>query len=62
MTKKKVCKKCKLFIRGGECPICKGTDFSTTWKGRIIILNVEKSEVAKKLGVAQPGEYAVRVR
>ena len=31
-------------------------------KPDIIILDVEKSEIAKKLGVAQPGEYAVRVR
>ncbi len=62
MTKKKVCKKCKLFVRGNECSICKGTDFSTTWKGRIIILNVEKSDIAQKLGVTLPGEYAVRVR
>lgn len=62
MAKKKVCKKCKLFVKGNECPNCHGTDFYTTWKGRIIILDPAKSEIAKKMGVDKVGEYAIRVR
>ena len=39
---KKVCKKCKIFVDEGACPICQGSDFITTWKGKISILNAEK--------------------
>jgi len=31
MAKKKVCKKCKLFVEGPQCPICNGKQFSTNW-------------------------------
>jgi len=62
MTRKKACKKCKIFVKGNECQICKGTDFTTSWKGRIIILDAEKSEIAKKLGINLKGEYAIKIR
>jgi DNA-directed RNA polymerase subunit E" len=35
---------------------------SEDWSGLIIILDPEKSEIAKKLGVKAKGKYAVRVR
>lgn len=60
--KKKVCKKCKLFVEGDICPICKGNQFTTTWQGRINILDVSKSIIAKKLGITAKGEYAIKVR
>ena len=62
MAKKKACKKCKLFVQGSECPLCKGTDFTTGWKGRIIIFNAEKSEIAKKLEISVKGEYAIKTK
>ena len=62
MTKKKVCKKCKLFVDGNECPVCRGKQFSNNWQGRISILNAEKSNIAKKIGIAHNGEYAIKVR
>jgi len=60
--KKKVCKKCKIFVSGNECPICKGNQFSTNWQGRINILDVENSDIAKKIGIKVNGEYAIKVR
>ena len=60
--KKKACKKCKLFVDGSECPICKGTDFSTNWQGRISILDPNKSSIAKKIGITVKGEYAIKLR
>ena len=57
----KVCKKCRLFVTGSQCPICKGTNFSTNWKGKIIIRDPKKSEVAKKMGITVKGEYAIKV-
>ncbi len=59
---KKVCRKCKLFVSGNECPLCKGNEFTENWKGKIIILNPEKSEIAKKLNIKTKGEYAIKIR
>ena len=60
--KKKACKKCRLFVEGNECPICKGNQFSTNWQGRIVILDPNKSDIAKKIGITVKGEYAIKVR
>ncbi len=62
MVKKKVCKKCKMFVDGNECPNCKGNQFSTNWQGRITITDPEKSAIAKKIGIKAKGEYAIKVR
>ena len=62
MTKKKACKKCKIFVEGEVCPICKGNEFVPNWKGRIHIIDHEKSEIAKKAGYTHDGEYAIKVR
>jgi len=59
--KKKVCKKCKVFVEGDECPFCKGNQFVTNWKGRIHILDANKSEIAKKIDIKVKGEYAIKV-
>ncbi len=61
MSKKKACKKCKIFVEGDECPICKGGQFILNWKGRILIADAERSDIAKKIGVKVKGEYAIKV-
>lgn len=60
--KKKVCKGCKLFVEGNECPVCKGNQFSTNWQGRLTILDANKSLIANKIGINVKGEYAIKVR
>ncbi|MEA2036753.1 MAG: transcription elongation factor subunit Spt4 [Nanoarchaeota archaeon] len=60
--KKKACKKCKLFVDGNECPVCKENRFSTNWQGRLAIIDANKSLIAKKLGITVKGEYAIKVR
>lgn len=62
MVKKKACKSCKIFVKGNECPLCKGTDLTTSWKGRIVVFDQSKSEIAQKLGVKVKGEYAIKTR
>ena len=62
MVKKKVCKKCKIFVDGNECPICHGNQFTTNWQGRINILDPEKSDIAKKIGIKKKGEYAIKAK
>lgn len=62
MAKKKVCKRCKLFVEGSSCPNCGNASFSTSWQGRLYITDVANSEIAQKLGVKLKGEYAIKVR
>ena len=59
---KKVCKKCKIFVEGNECPVCKSNQFSVNWQGRLHILDANKSSIAKKIGIAVKGEYAIKAR
>ena len=60
--KKKVCKKCKIFVDGETCPICKKNSFSTNWQGRIYFIDANKSTIAKKINVEVKGEYAIKVK
>jgi len=60
-VKLKACKKCRLFVHGGQCPICKGTNFTTSWKGKITVLDPVNSEIAKKIGIEAKGDYAIKV-
>lgn len=61
MTKKKACKKCKIFVEGDECPNCHSAQFVLNWKGRIHIIDSKKSDIAKKMGIDVKGEYAIKV-
>jgi len=62
MAKKKACKSCKMFVDGDVCPSCKGNNFSTNWQGRLHVIDSNKSEIAKKIGITMTGEYAIKVR
>ncbi len=58
----KACKNCKYIVESGDvCPICKGTDLTTNWKGFVIIVDPSNSEIAKKMGITIPGKYALRL-
>lgn len=59
---RKICKNCKLFVTKDTCPLCKGHQFSDSFKGRVFIMNPEKSQVAKNMGLKAAGEYAIKVR
>jgi len=59
--KKKACSKCKAFVDGGECPLCKGKQFTTAWKGRVYIIDDENSMIAEKASIAKKGEYAIKI-
>lgn len=60
--KKKVCKRCRLFVEGNKCPACGSEQFGVTWYGRIYVIDAVKSEIAKKINIKVKGEYAIRVR
>ncbi|MFH1450862.1 MAG: transcription elongation factor subunit Spt4 [archaeon] len=59
---KKACKNCRKITEESVCPVCNSADLSTRWRGLAVIINPEKSEVAKKLEINQKGEYALIVQ
>ena len=58
---KRACRSCKYLTDSNKCPLCHLDQFSESWKGRLVILNAEKSEIAKKVGIKVKGEYAIKV-
>lgn len=57
---KKMCKICKRLVTGSKCPICQSDKLNESWKGRVIIIDVSKSKIAKKMKLDAAGEYALR--
>lgn len=58
----KACKNCRVIIAQGEvCPLCGSSNLTTKWNGYVVILNAEKSELAKKLGITTNGTYALNI-
>ena len=63
MAKPKACKLCNTMVEEGDkCPNCGSKEITENFKGRAVILNPEKSEVAKKLNLKQSGNYAIKTR
>lgn len=63
MVKPKACKLCNTMVEEGDkCPSCGSKEITENFKGRAVILNPEKSEVAKKLNLKQGGNFAIKVR
>ena len=62
MSKKKACRRCKLFVEGDKCPGCDASDFTNTWQGRLFIQDAQRSLIAEKIGIKTKGEYAIKVR
>ncbi|HPD82092.1 MAG TPA: transcription elongation factor subunit Spt4 [Candidatus Pacearchaeota archaeon] len=63
MAKIKACKMCNTIVEEGDkCPNCSSKELTEGSKGRIVILNPEKSEVAKKLNMKEKGNFAIKTR
>ncbi len=62
MTKQKACKICNTIHENEKCPNCDSKESTETFKGRIIILNPEKSEIAQKLNLKNKGNFAIKTR
>lgn len=41
--------------------MCNTTDLTSKWTGYVAMLNVEKSEVAKRMGIKINGSYAISI-
>jgi DNA-directed RNA polymerase subunit E" len=59
--KELACRKCRMLTHEKACPNDGSTELSNEWSGLIVILDVEKSQVAKTLGITRPGRYALKV-
>ncbi len=55
------CKNCRALTSEKKCPVCGSTNLTTNWKGLVHVINVEKSEIAKKLGIKSNGTFALEV-
>ena len=62
MAKQKACKICKKIYDGEKCLDCGSKESTESFKGRVFILNTEKSEIAKKLNIKQKGNFAIKTR
>ncbi|MBI2044321.1 DNA-directed RNA polymerase subunit E'' [Candidatus Pacearchaeota archaeon] len=60
--KQKACRNCNRIFEGEKCPNCGSTEWTESFKGRIIVLNPEKSEIANKLNFKNKGNFAVKTR
>ena len=63
MTKTRACKICNTIFESGEkCPKCGSKETTESYKGRIIVLNPEKSEIAQKINLKEKGTFAIKTR
>jgi DNA-directed RNA polymerase subunit E" len=61
-TKEKVCRNCRLFVKGDSCPICNESNFSRSWKGMVMVNNPNESDIAKTLKITVKGKYCLWVK
>jgi len=59
MPKLKACKKCRYIHSEDKCPKC-GSISTDSWKGKIEIVDPEKSKIAKNLRLSEKGTYAIK--
>jgi len=57
----RACKVCRRIMEDEVCPVCRVTT-SQYWSGYLCVIDPEKSEIAQKMGLKVPGEYAMKVR
>lgn len=62
MSKEKACKLCKTIFEGDRCPRCESREVTDSFKGRIAVINPEKSEIAQKLNIKEKGNFAIKVK
>ncbi len=58
----KVCRECHRVVDGETCVVCGTANVSEDWTGYLVIIDPERSDVAKKMNIKLPGRYALKVR
>lgn len=62
MAKAKACKICKTIHTEEKCTRCESKESIDSFKGRIVVIDPEKSEIAQKIGIKEKGNFAIKVR
>jgi DNA-directed RNA polymerase subunit E" len=62
MVKPKACKICNTIYEEDKCPKCESRESTDNFKGRIVVLNPEQSEIASKLKLKSKGNFAIKTR
>jgi DNA-directed RNA polymerase subunit E" len=57
-----VCRECHRVVEGESCAVCGSSNISTDWSGYLVIIDPERSDVAKRMNIKLPGRYALKVR
>lgn len=57
----KACKNCRSITELNKCPRCNG-ETSREWQGYLVVIDPDKSELARKMGIHAAGRYALRVK
>ncbi|WP_456468279.1 transcription elongation factor subunit Spt4 [Archaeoglobus sp.] len=56
------CRNCKFInVDSSICKNCGSSELAKEWYGYVVIIDPEKSEIAKRLDIKIPGKYALRV-
>ncbi len=61
MAMQKACKACRAVYEGSACPQCGSQEYAETFKGRVTLLDTEKSEIAQNLKIKKKGSYAIKL-
>ncbi len=61
MISLKACKNCRTITEANKCPRC-GGETSREWQGYLVVIDPERSEIARKMGIHEAGRYALRVK
>jgi RNA polymerase subunit RPABC4/transcription elongation factor Spt4 len=62
MAKKKAGKFTKILTDEDVSPLDPKEPLSQSWYGRVVVLDVTNSTIAKKMNITKVGEYAIKVR
>lgn len=61
MISLKACRNCRSITDQNKCPRCSG-EVSREWQGYLVVIDPDKSEIARKMGIHASGRYALRVK
>ncbi len=57
------CNECHIILADGidQCGSCPSSPVSSDWTGYVVIMDPARSEIAKRLNIEYPGNYALKV-
>lgn len=61
MAIQRACKSCKAVYEGQQCPLCGSSENVEAFKGKIVIINPEQSEIANNVKIKKKGNYAIKL-